>query len=73
MFTPKEHSSDIIRILPKSLAAYYPDGQPKIDSSNDDKEHDTGQTKRKHEMYDQLDETQTFQVVDGFVSFTWTF
>jgi hypothetical protein len=24
-------------------------------------------------MYDQLDKTQTFQVADGFVSFTWTF
>jgi hypothetical protein len=73
MFTPKEHSSDIIRILSKSLAAYHPDGQCKFNSSDDNKEHNLGQTECKHEMYDQLDETQTFQVANGFVSFTRTF
>jgi hypothetical protein len=73
MFTPKEHSSDVIRILPKSLAAYHPNGQCKINSSSDIKEHNPGQTECKHEMYDQLDKTQTFQVADGFVSFMRTF
>jgi hypothetical protein len=32
-----------------------------------------GQTEHKHEMYDRLDETQTFQVANGFVRFTRTF
>ncbi len=73
MFTPKEHSSDVIRILLKSLAAYHPDVRCKINSSNNDKEHNLGQTECKHEMYDQLDKTQIFQVADGFVSFTRTF
>ncbi len=73
MFVPKEHSSDNIRILPKSLAAYHPDGQCKINSSDNDKEHDPGQTECEHEMYDQLGKTQTFQVANGFVSFMQTF
>ncbi len=70
---PKEHSSDIIRILPKSLAVYHPNGQCKINSSDNNNEHDSGQTERKHEMYDQSDKTQNFQVAQGFVSFTRTF
>jgi hypothetical protein len=69
MFKPKEHSFDVIRILPKSLAAYHPDGRRKINSSD---EHNPGQTEHEHEMYDRLDKTQTFQVADGFVSFMWT-
>jgi hypothetical protein len=73
VFTPKEHSSDVIRILPKSLAAYHLDGGRKINPSNNDKEHNLGQTEREHEMYDQLDETQTFQVADSFVSFRRTY
>jgi hypothetical protein len=35
--------------------------------------HNPGQTEREHKMYDQLDETQTFQVADSFFSFAWTF
>ena len=73
MFKTDEHSPDGIRILPKSLAAYHPNEQRKIDSSNDDKEHNPGQTERKHKMYDQLDETQPFAVANGLVSFTQTF
>jgi hypothetical protein len=44
-----------------------------INSFNDDKEHDPGQTEREHEMYNRLDETKDFPVADGFVSFTRTF
>ncbi len=57
MFKTDEHSPDVIRILPKSLAAYHPNEQHKIDSSNDDKEHNPGQTEHEHKMYDRLDET----------------
>ena len=44
-----------------------------INSSNYDKEQNPGQTERKHEMYNHLDETQSFPVADGFVSFMRTF
>jgi hypothetical protein len=44
-----------------------------INSSDDDEEHDLGQTEHKHKMYDQLDETKDFPVADSFVSFTRTF
>jgi hypothetical protein len=78
--TPKKHhvhaqgtSSDVIPILSKSLAAYHPNGRHKINSSNDNEEHNPGQTECEHEMYDQLDKTQTFQVANSFVSFTRTF
>jgi hypothetical protein len=73
MFTPDEHPTDIICILPKSLAAYHPDGRCMINSFNDDNEHDPGQTECKHEMYDRLDKTKNYPVADGFVSFTRTF
>ena len=43
-----------------------------INSSDGDEEHDPGQTERKHDMYDRLDETKNFPVADGFVSFTRT-
>jgi hypothetical protein len=65
--------NDIIRILPKSLAAYHPNGQRLINSADDDDEHDPRQTERKHAMYDKLNETQNFPVADRFVSFTRTF
>jgi hypothetical protein len=73
MFKTDEHSPDVIHILPKSLAAYHLNEQRKIDSSDDDKEHNPGQTECKHEMYDQFDETQPFAVVNSLVSFTPTF
>ncbi len=73
MIMPKEHSSDVIHILSKSLAAYHPDGQCMINSSNNNKEHDLGQTECKHEMNDRLDKTKNFQVGNGFVNFTRTF
>ena len=73
MFSSDDTPTEIIRILPKSLAAYNPDGRRRINSADDDDEHHPGQTKREHAMYDQLDETQDFPVTDGFVSFTWTF
>ena len=73
LFSPDDTPTDIIRILPKSLAAYHPDGRKRISSANDDNEHDPGQTEREHTMYDNLDETQKFPVADGFVSFTRTF
>jgi hypothetical protein len=57
----------------KSLAAYHPNGQRKIKSSINNEEHNPRQTECKHEMYDRLDETQTFQVADSFVSFMQTF
>ena len=44
-----------------------------INSFDDDKDHDPGQTEREHEMYDRLDETKDFPVADGFVSFTQMF
>jgi hypothetical protein len=65
MFKTDEHSPDVIRILPKSLAVYHPNEQHKIDSSNNDEEHNPGQTEHEHKMYDQLDETQPFAVADG--------
>ena len=73
LFTSDENSTDIIRILPKSFAAYHPDGRQKINSTDDDDEHNPGQTECDHTMYDRLDETQNFPIVDGFVSFTRTF
>jgi hypothetical protein len=47
MFSPDNTPTDIIRILPKSLAAYHPDGRRRINSADDDDEHDPGQTERK--------------------------
>ena len=73
MFHPDDSPTDIIRILPKSLAAYHPDGRRRINSVDDNNKQDPGQTKREHAMYDKLDETQDFPVANGFVSFTWTF
>ncbi len=73
LFTPDENSTDIIRILPKSVAAYHLDGRRKIKSTDDNDEHNPGQTEREHTMYDGLNETQNFPVADGFVSFTRTF
>jgi hypothetical protein len=70
MFKIDGHSPDVIRILPKSLAVYHPNEQYKISSSNNDKEHNPRQTECKRKLYDQLDETQTFVVADGFISFT---
>ena len=60
-------------ILPKSLAAYHPNGRRKINPADDGDKHNPGQTKREHAMYDKLNETQNFPVADGFVSFTRTF
>jgi hypothetical protein len=73
MISPDDTPTGIIRILPKSLAAYHPNGRQKINSADDDDEHDPGQTECKHAMYDKLDKTQNFPVADGFVSFTRTF
>jgi hypothetical protein len=44
-----------------------------VKSSDDDEEHDLGQTEREHKMYNRLDEMKDFPVADGFVSFTRTF
>jgi hypothetical protein len=52
MFTPNEIPTIIICILLKSLAAYHSDGQCMINSSDDNEEHDPGQTERNHGMYD---------------------
>ena len=73
MFQPDDSPNDIIRILPKSLAAYHPNGRRRINSVDDDDKHDPGQTEREHAMYNKLDETQNLPVADGFVSFTRTF
>ena len=73
MFSSDDSPTDIIRILPKSLAAYHPDERQKINSANDDDEHDPGQTEREHATYDRLNETKDLPVTDGFVSFTRTF
>jgi hypothetical protein len=73
MLSPDDTPTDIIRILPKSLAAYHPNGQRRINSVDDNDKHDPGQTERKHAMYDKLNKTQTFPIADGFVSFTRTF
>jgi hypothetical protein len=73
MFTPDKHSSNIIRILLTSLAAYHPNRQPVINSSDDNNEHNTGQMERKHQVYNQLDKASSFAVADGFVIFTMTF
>ena len=43
-----------------------------INSFDDNKEHDLGQTECEHKMYNQLDKTKDFPVADGFVSFTRT-
>jgi hypothetical protein len=50
MFKTDKHSPEVIRILPKSLAAYHPNEQHKIDSSDDDKEHNPGQTESKQNV-----------------------
>jgi hypothetical protein len=73
MFAPDKHPSNIIRILPKSLAAYHPDGRHMINSSDDNKEQNPGQMERTHKMYNRLDETHSFLVADSFVSFMQTF
>ena len=73
MFMPDKQPTIIIRILPKSLAAYHPDRRRMINSSDGNEEHDPGQTERKHDMYDRLVETKNFSVADGFVSFTRMF
>ena len=44
-----------------------------INSSDNDHKHNPGQTERKHDIYDWLDEMQNICVADGFVSFPWTF
>jgi hypothetical protein len=72
-FSPDDNPTDIICILPKSLAAYHPDGRRRINSADDDDEHYPGQTERKHAIYNQLNETQDFPIADSFVSFTRTF
>ncbi len=68
MFTPDKQPTNIIHILPKSLAAYHLDGRCMINASDDGEEHDPGQTEREHKMKDQLDKTKDFPVADGFVS-----
>jgi hypothetical protein len=73
MFSSNDTPTEIICILPKSLAAYHPDGRRRINSADDNDEQDPGQTEREHAMYDKLDETQNFPVANGFVSFTRTF
>jgi hypothetical protein len=73
MFTPDEHSSDVICTLPKSLVAYHPDRQHMINSSGNNDKHDPGQMEHEHQQYNQLDETNTFIVADGFGSFPRTF
>ncbi len=73
MFKTDKHPPNVIRILPKSLAANHLNEQHKINSSDDDEEHNPGQTEHEHKMYDQLDEAQPFAVADGLVSFTQTF
>jgi hypothetical protein len=73
MFSPDNTLTDIIRILPKSLATYHPNEQRRINSADNDDKHDPGQTECKHAMYNKLDKIQNFPVTDGFVSFTWTF
>jgi hypothetical protein len=73
MFSSDNSPTDIIRILPKSLAAHHPDGRRKINSADDGDKHDPGQTEREHAMYDRLNETRDFPIADGFVSFTRTF
>jgi hypothetical protein len=73
MFSPDNTPTDIICILPKSLATYHPKGQQRINSADNDDKHDPGQTKCKHAIYDKLDETQNFPVAVGFVSFTRTY
>jgi hypothetical protein len=52
LFTLDKNPTDIIRILPKSLAAYHPNGRKKINSADEDNEHNPGQTEREHAMYD---------------------
>ena len=42
MFSSDDSPTDIIRILPKSLAAHHPDGRRKINSADDGDEHDPG-------------------------------
>jgi hypothetical protein len=44
-----------------------------INSSDDNKKHNPGQTEREHQLYNQPDETNSFAVADGFVSFTRRF
>ena len=44
VFTPDKHPTNIICILPKSLAAYHLDGRCMINSFDDNKEQNPGQT-----------------------------
>jgi hypothetical protein len=73
MFTPNKHSPNVIHILPKSLEAYHLDEQFMINSSDNNQEHNQGQTEHEHQMHYQLDETKNFAVVDSPVSFTRMF
>ena len=73
MFASYEHPTNIIRMLLKSLSAFHPNGRCMINSADDNKEQNPGQTEREHNMYDRLDKTQFFSVADGFVSFMRTF
>ena len=72
-FTPDTSPTEVIRILPKTLAAYNNDGRRIINSTDDDEDPDQGRTEREHTMYDKLKETQDFPVADGTVTFTRTF
>jgi hypothetical protein len=51
LFTPDKNPTGIIRILPKSLAAYHPNARQKINSADEDDEHNPGQTEREHTLY----------------------
>ena len=73
MFSSDDSPTDIIRILPKSLAAYLPNERQKINSAEGNDEHNPGQTEREHATYDQLNETQDFPIANSFVGFTRTF
>ena len=73
LFSPDGSPTNIIRILPKSLAAYYPDGQRTINPAYDNNEHDPGKTDSEHAMYNRLNKTQDFPIANSFVSFTRTF
>ena len=71
--TTHKDPTKIIRILPKSLSAHHPNGRCMINSADDNREQNPGQTEHEHKMYNRLDKTQSFPVADSFVSFTRTF
>ena len=73
LIRPSDNPTDIICILPKSLAAYSPDGQRTINTADDYNEHDSTQSECEHALYNNLDETQDIPVANGYVSFTQTF